>query len=204
MRWMGLLAFCLLLPACASSSDPSATVSREGAYLEAAGIRGMEFFGPSAPLGNETNGKFGGGLRVGYRGDKDMALEVFAEDDRGYKLDSTTNESTRLEFRSFGVAGKVYLGGGAVEPYALLGAGAAAARFSQGTFHLHPAPGTVVPVNSPDADANVGAFLRGGLGCEFHLGERFGAFLEANYNYMLGSLRNYDHLDGVAGIVIRF
>ena len=97
MRWIGLLAFCLLLPACASSSDPSATVSREGTYLEAVGIRGMEFFGPSAPLGNETNSEFGGGLRLGYRGETGTAIEVFAEDNRGYRLDSSTGSvrSTR-------------------------------------------------------------------------------------------------------------
>lgn len=200
MRWTGLLALCLLLPACASSSW-TADSSKEGAYFEAAGIYGSESFAPGFPLGNETNSGIGGGVRIGYRGSQDTAVELFADDARGFQLDSATGEDTRLEIRSLGIAGKMYMIEGAVQPYALVGAGWASAWFSKRSF-FDPVSGT--SIDNPYAGANDALFLRGGLGCEFHFNDTFGAFVEANYNRMGNHLRDFDHLDGVAGLLVRF
>lgn len=202
MRWTGLLALCLLLPACASRpswSEPAS--SKEGGYIEAAGIYGVECFQPAYPLGNETNSGIGGGLRLGYRGSEDTAIELFADDARGFQLDSTTGEDTRLELRSLGIAGKIYSDQGSFQPYMLVGAGWASAHFSKRSF-FDPVSGT--SIDNPYAGPNDAFFLRGGLGCEIHFNETFGAFIEANYNFMTKHLRDFDHLDGVAGLLVRF
>src|SRR5262245_30851969 len=100
MRWTGLVAVALLLPACAAPKFSADASDKEGAYIEAAGIYGSEFFAPSYPFEDESNSGIGGGLRIGYRGASDTAIELFADDARGFELDSFTGESTKVEIRS--------------------------------------------------------------------------------------------------------
>ena len=202
MRWTGLLACLLLLPACASTPEwDRSRTNMEGAYLEAAANYSAELFQPSYPFGNETNSKIGGGVRLGYRGSSDAAIELFADDNRGFKFDTVTGDDTQMEIRSLGVAGKFYCDHGWLQPYMVLGAGWAALKWDDHSF-FDPVSGT--SIDNPYDGPNDGFFLRGGLGCEFHFNETFGAFLEANYNFMTKHLRQFDHLDGVAGLIVRF
>ena len=201
MRWTGLLAVCLLLPACASSSPSVGSRSMEGAYIEAGGLYGVEMFRPGYPLSDTVNSGVGGAFRVGYRGETDTAIELFTDDARGFELEYPTGENTRLEIRSLGVAGKFYFVEGDVQPYLLAGVGWASLHFSRRSSFD---PITARTFETPYAGANDSFFMRGGLGCEVHFNDTFGAFLEANYNLMAKHLREFDHADGIVGLLVRF
>jgi hypothetical protein len=205
---MGLLAVCLLLPACASatyapSKESSGSTSKEGAYFEAAGIYSSEAFRPGFPLSGGTNSHVGAGVRLGYRGDNGTAFELFADDARGYSLDYPTGEDTSVEIRSLGLAGKYYLAEDErkLQPYALLGAGWASVHFSRRSS-FDPASGIVY--ENPYLGPNDSFFVRGGIGCEFHFNATFGFFAEASYSFMAKHLRSFDHMDGIAGLLVRF
>src|SRR5690349_13928632 len=134
MRATWLLPLCLLLPACASAKaglTSEDVYAREGAYISAAGIYGIEAFPTPSPYHDADNSKGGAGLRIGYRGDNDTAIEFFAEDVRGFNLDSDTDPGVKVELRNLGVAGKLYLTGGRFQPYVLLGAGWSMAIYSE-------------------------------------------------------------------------
>lgn len=191
MRAIGLALACLALPACASAGgrgmEAGPGYDRAGAYIAAAGLVGLQQFDVDSPLGG-GNAEGGAAFRLGYRGEEGAAIELFVEDARGFEYDFDVDE-TELEMRSAGVQGKLYMGSGRLQPYVLAGAGWARAHFR----------------DRPDPRiGNDSFFVRGGLGAECYLASSLAIFVEGNYNVITKHLDDFDHLDVLAGIVIRF
>jgi hypothetical protein len=193
MRAISILALCLALPACSSyggrGGDPNAAPAydRAGFYVSAAALASVQQFKLDDPYdGGNSDG--GAALRLGYRGDGGGAVELFLEDSRGFELDYLADD-TEFELRRAGIQGKLFLADQRFQPYLLLGAG-----WAQAHYRERP-----IPRLADDA-----FFFRGGLGAEWYLSESLAFFAEGNFNAMTKHLDDFDHVDVLAGVVIRF
>ena len=207
MRATLLLAACLVLPACASYAGDGGlhdAYSREGAYVSAAAVTGIEMFGQAPPFESADNSDLGFSARVGYRGKNGCAIELFAEDVDGYALNASF-DSTEMEFQSIGLNGKVFFTEGRVQPYGLLGVGWTRILFSEReltdptTFEVFKAP-----------NANDVLLVRGGLGVDVYVTDSIAFFLEGSYNYQMSQpgtdlrVNDFGHIQALLGITYRF
>lgn len=179
---------------CASSSsssqdefdrDPESDYARDGIYLGLYGIAAFEDFHTSGPGVSSGNSDLGIGAKVGYRATPNVAVEVIAENVKGFEVSSSSVESD-LRLVNFGVMGKYYFMTERFQPYLLVGGGVASAHVA----HF-------------DYDNN-GGFVRGGLGADFYLSHSIALFAEANYNRMMGGVSDLHHIDLQLGLIFRF
>jgi opacity protein-like surface antigen len=178
---------------CASTASPGeepgaaqdSSFARPGPYLGLYGVKSYEQFSSSSAGVRFGNSDLGAGLRLGYRATPDLAVEVIAEDVKGFALSDGTAKAD-LDLLNFGVMGKYFLLTERVQPYLLAGVGVARSDVRRFNY---------------DHD---GGFLRGGLGADVYLTTNFAVFGEANYNRMMGGVSDLHHIDLQAGILFRF
>jgi opacity protein-like surface antigen len=182
------------LPGCASAAaappamddgSSSRDYGRPGLYVAVGAMRGFENFDTAGPTLRAKDSDFGFVVRGGYHLGESAALEVSLEDARGFNLEQGSS-SLDVNIASVVAQGKWYFSDGMLEPYLLGGIGWARAD-----------------VETLDLDGNA-AFLRAGAGVDLYLSHNIALFAEVNYNRMTGDLRDLDHYDAVAGIVLRF
>ncbi len=169
----------------ASDREQASDFARSGAYIGLYGIKSFEDFHTSGPGVSPGNSDLGAGIRVGYRATPNVAVEVLAENVKGFKLSSGTAKAD-LDLLNFGVMGKYYLATDRIQPYLLAGFGLARSDASNFSFD------------------NDGGFLRGGLGADVYLTTSVALFGEANYNRMVGGVSDLHHIDLQFGIMFRF
>jgi outer membrane protein W len=166
-------------------SSGGSEFARPGPYAGLYAIQSYENFDTSDSRVRSGNSDLGAGLRVGYRTTPCFAVEVIAENVKGFSV-SQGNVEDDLDLLNFALAGKYFLADGRLQPYLLGGAGLARAD-----------------VRSFDFD-NHGWFLRGGLGVDVYVATSVAVFGELNYNRMMGGKSDLHHIDAQLGLLIRF
>jgi opacity protein-like surface antigen len=175
---------------CASARSPAESVSgsefsREGAYLGIYGIKSYEDFDTSGSGVDTGDSDLGIGGKLGLRFAPAFAVELVAENVKGFEIESGTVESD-LDLTNYGVMGKFFIAHERIQPYLLAGAGVASADVSGFDF---------------DDD---GWFGRLGLGVDAYVTENFALFGEVNYNRMMGDVNDLHHIDLQVGLMFRF
>ncbi len=205
MRLLLALALALSLPACASAAgggadatggkdwDPHSVTGkteywRKGYYGAVGLVQGFEHFNNVPAGASARDSDLGFTLRGGWRVDKDIAVEILAEDETGFgvRAPGPGGGTANLDLWSFGVQGKFYFADQRLEPYGLVGIGGATASGDRGL-----------------RDGS-GAFVRIGGGAEYYLKKDVALFAEASFNRMTGNLKNYDHVNLAVGVLVRF
>jgi opacity protein-like surface antigen len=188
-----VLATSLAASGCASSSSSSegdsgaaaSNFARSGAYIGLYGIKSYEQFDTNNGKVSAGDSDGGAGLKVGYRITPRIAVEALAEGVKGFGLDDGTATSD-LDLLQFGVTGKYYLATSRLQPYLLVGGGAARADTNEEDFKHN------------------GGYFRGGVGMDVYITANFAVFGEANYNRMVGGVSDLHHIDLQLGVMFRF
>jgi len=168
-----------------SSGGGESDFARPGAYVGAYGIKSYEQFDTHDSTVTFGDSDLGIGLRIGYRLNEDIALEVIGEDVKGFSV-SGSSADANLDLMMFGVNGKFFLASGRLQPYLLAGVGVARADVRGFNYD------------------NDGGYFRAGLGMDIYVTSNFGFFGEANYNRMIGGVSDLHHIDLQLGIQFRF
>jgi hypothetical protein len=200
MRLLAALVLALALPACATRWAPQEKgeewyphsptgkkeYGRKGAYASIGGVLSKENFDTSGTGLSAGDSDPGFAFRVGSRLEENVAIELTAENITGYELRGF-GTSVDLDLWSVGVQGKYFFSDQRVQPYALVGLGAASAD-----------------VDMLDLDDS-GSYFRVGAGADVYLGDKdIAVFAELAYNRMMGDLKDLDHIDFIVGVLFRF
>jgi hypothetical protein len=202
MKLLTALALALMLPACATSfagegregkdgewypNSPTGIkeYGRKGPYASVGGVLSKENFDTSGTGLSAGDSDLGFAFRVGARLEKNVAVELTAEDITGYTLKGF-GSSVDLDLWSIGVQGKYFFSDEKVQPYALVGLGVAHADVD--TFDLDDS----------------GSYFRVGGGADIYINKDIAVFGELSYNRMMGDLKDLDHIDFIVGLLVRF
>ncbi len=166
-------------------AEPTSDFARPGAYVGLYGIESFENFHTSGSGVSSGNSDVGAGLKIGYRATPDVAVELLAENVKGFSL-TDSNAKADMTLVNFGLMGKYYLATERFEPYLLAGFGLASAH-----------------VRHFDYDSQ-GGFLRGGVGMDVYIIRNVAVFGEANYNRLMGGVSDLHHIDVQLGLLFRF
>jgi opacity protein-like surface antigen len=190
MRADWMLAAAVVLPGCAMAQGGAPVpgtgtdYARTGPYAGFGILEGFEEFDPPGGL-NATDSDLGIAVRGGMRLNPNVAVEATIEDASEFRL-RTPAGSTDLDIWSLGVQGKYFLATDKVQPYLLAGVGAA--RVEVDRF----------------ASDEEGGYFRLGFGSDFYVNRDVALFGEATYNHLLGDVRDFDHVDVLIGVLVRF
>lgn len=176
---------CSSTAATGKRAEPTSDFARAGAYAGLYGIEAFENFHTSSSGVDSGNSDLGAGLKIGYRVMPEVAVELLAENVKGFRL-SDSSVTANMTLVNFGLVGKYYLATERFQPYLLAGAGVASSH-----------------VRHFDYDKQ-GGFLRGGLGMDVYLIDHVAVFGEANYNRMVGGVSDLHHIDLQLGLLFRF
>jgi opacity protein-like surface antigen len=188
-----VLLACAALAGCAAPAVSPAfeegpegsSFAREGVYVEGAAMRSYEHFHVPDRDVRSGNSDLGFAARLGYRASDRFAVEVSGEDTRRFRVAEGSDEA-ELDLWSAAVQGKLFLLTERFQPYLLAGAGWAHAD-----------------VRRIDLEG-AGPFARAGAGADLYLTESIALFAEAHYDRLGGAAGDLDHVDALAGILIRF
>ncbi len=202
MRLLLALALAMALPACATaagkgdkadenwdSRSPTGKTEywRKGGYAEVGVLQGFEHFSNQGSGVSAQDSNLGFAIRGGWRVDKAVAVEVTVEDATGYTLKNPgPNPDTNFDLWSFGIQGKYYFSDQRFQPFGLVGFGGSRASVSNGGGNVN------------------GGFVRLGGGTEYYLNKDVALFGELSFNRMTGDLKDFDHVDLVLGVLVRF
>jgi len=176
------LAFLLFV----SCSGTSTEFSRSGVYLGGSAVGAVSNF-DRLPEGWPEAGDFSGGfgVRAGYRLLDQLALEVAYEGALNFH-----GEDVDVEMENVALQAKLYLLTGMAQPYVLGGFGYGSAE----------AEATALGVDIDEKST----IYRLGLGLEIYFLDVFPLFVEFDYTWPSGDIRELEYLSGHFGAMFRF
>jgi hypothetical protein len=145
------------------------------------------------PVSSTTDDAWGAGGRLGWRLNKNLAIEGQVEIFGKYEIDHDSaaggEEQTDLRFLTGTLNVKGYLPMNRFQPYLLIGGGYANAK-------LDPPNGA--------SDNRHGGAARFGVGADLYGNERVGVFTEAAYVLPFGDVDDFDQVSIGFGLILRF